>query len=240
MKIIHLAEINSTNDYVKKNILQLENLTAVYADRQTSGRGRLERKWVDFGDDNLFLTIFLKPNNMIDQSIYPNFTQLLSVVLCMVIEEEFNLIPKIKWPNDVLIDNKKIAGILAEGTVHGGEFLGLALGIGVNLNTNNEKLDKIDKPATSVFTEIGEIVDKELFLEKLLTKFCLMYDVFVCKGFPYIKTFYEKRAMFIGKNISVNVLGEVHEGIAEGITDMGALLLREKTDINTYYIGDIL
>ncbi len=239
MDIIRLKEINSTNDYVKQNIQALPNLTAVYADRQTSGRGRLERKWIDTGDDNLYLTIVLKPFKTINP-IYSNFTQYLSVILVMLLEEEYNLSPKIKWPNDVIINGKKVAGILAEGTTKGGEFLGLALGIGVNLNTTKEELSIIDKPATSIFNETCQYINKIEFLEKLLSKFCLLYDKFIVEGFPFIKKYYESRANFINKNITINVLGKLHSGIAEGISDDGSLLLKEDKTTSVYFIGDIL
>lgn len=238
-KLIHLEEINSTNDYVKQNISDLDNLTAVYTDRQTNGRGRLDRKWVDTGEDNLYMTIVLKPFNT-PHPIYQNFTQYLSVILALVLEEEYKLSPKIKWPNDVLVNDKKIAGILSEGSTKGNDFLGLALGIGVNLNTTHEQLSKIDKPATSIMAETGQRIDKNVFIEKLLTKFCLLYDRYVCEGFPFIKNDYENRANFLGKNINVNVLGKQHYGIAEGITDEGSLILNENNNINVLYIGDIL
>lgn len=141
--IIHLDEISSTNDYVKQNIQNLEDMSVIYTDRQTSGHGRLGRTWVDTGEENLFMTLVLKPFKDLNP-IYPNFTQYLSVILALVLEEEYNLKPQIKWPNDVLINGKKIAGILSEGTTKGTEFLGLALGLGVNLNTSVETLAKIE------------------------------------------------------------------------------------------------
>ena len=238
-KFIHLEEINSTNDYAKKHISELEDLTVIYADRQISGRGRLDRKWIDTGEDNLFLTIIVKPSEDLT-TVYQNFTQYLCVILCMLLEEEYYLSPKIKWPNDVLINGKKIAGILSEGTTKGDKFLGLALGIGVNLNTSKDNLAKIDKPATSLLVETGEKIDKKLFLEKLYSKFCLLYDRFVCEGFPYIKNEYLSRFVFLGKNLTINVLGELHNGVAEGITEDGSLILNENNNMKTYYIGDIL
>lgn len=239
MRLIHLREINSTNDYAKANMSDLSHLTAIYADRQTCGRGRLDRRWADFGEDNLFLTIVIKPSA--DQlSKVSNLTQYLSVVLCKLLEDEYKLSPSIKWPNDVLINGKKVAGILAEGTTQGGSFHGLALGIGVNLNTNEENLSKIDKPATSLFCEIGKNINKEYFLEKLLEKFCLLYDEFIIDGFPFIKKDYEQRAMFYGKEITINVLGELHHGVAQGVTDDGSLVLKENNNNEMYFIGDIL
>ena len=102
------------------------------------------------------------------------------------------------------------------------------------------KLDKIDKPATSLFNELGVNINKEIFLKKLLEKFCLLYDRFIIDGFPFIKTDYEQRAMFLGKNITVNVLGELHQGVAQGVTNEGSLVLKENNQEKIYYIGDIL
>ena len=239
MRIIHLEETESTNEYVKNNIRNLADNTVVYADKQTKGKGRLGRKWVDTGKENLYMTLVLKPFSVMNP-IYANFTQYLSVILSMVLEEEYNLKCEIKWPNDVLVNGKKIAGILSECTTQGVEFLGLALGIGVNLNTEQKVLDKIDKPAASVFTQTGIYVDRDVFLKKLLTKFFLYYDRFKDEGFLSVKSAYTSRAVFLGRNISINVLGQVHKGMADEITDNGSLGLIENNQKNIYFIGDIL
>lgn len=239
MNLVHLEEISSTNDYVKQNIQNLEDMSVVYANRQTNGHGRLGRTWVDTGDDNLFMTIVLKPFKDLNP-IYSNFTQYLSVILALVLEEEYNLSAQIKWPNDVLINGKKIAGILSEGTTKGDEFLGLALGLGVNLNTKPETLALIDKPATSIFAETGMKIDKEIFIKKLLNKFCLLYDSFIKNGFLSVKNLYVERAFFLGKDITINVLGELHSGTAENITDEGSLILNEDNNARVYLVGDIL
>ena len=239
MNLVHLEEISSTNDYVKQNIQNLEDMSVVYADRQTNGHGRLGRTWVDTGDDNLFMTLVLKPFKDLNP-IYSNFTQYLSVILALVLEEEYNLAAQIKWPNDVLINGKKIAGILSEGTTKGDEFLGLALGLGVNLNTKPETLALIDKPATSIFAETGMKIDKEIFIKKLLNKFCLLYDSFIKNGFLSVKNLYVERAFFLGKDITINVLGKLHLGTAENITDEGSLILNEDNNARVYLVGDIL
>ena len=132
LREIYIENIDSTNLWVKCNIDKLLDKTIVYATSQTQGRGRLQRSWVDLGEGNLFMTLVLKPSEKFDET-YANLTQYLSVTLCKVFEK-YGVIPEIKWPNDVLINGKKIAGILSEASVRGSEFKGLALGIGVNLN----------------------------------------------------------------------------------------------------------
>ena len=129
---------------------------------------------------------------------------------------------------------------MSESAIQGGEFKGIALGIGINLNTTQEELDKIDKPATSLSVILNREIDREKFLHALLEKFCLLYDNFLDEGFLSIKNDYVKRASFLNSEVKINVLGTVHSGRAVEITDNGALVLEKDNTMNTFYIGDIL
>lgn len=238
-KII-LEEVDSTNSYAKKNIGKISDRTAVIAKCQTSGRGRLNRSWVDLGDGNLFLSIVLKPSNSY-HDIYSNLTQYLSVVLCKVLEE-YGLQPQIKWPNDVLINNKKIAGILAETVMNANCLKGVILGIGVNLNSNQEDINNIpNKIATALNIEINKHVNIEEFTDKLLDKFFENYDEFINTGFSNIKDDYIKRNCFLNNEIKVQVFNRTEEGLAQEINNKGELILKNKNNQNvTLMIGDIL
>ena len=86
MNIIHLDEVNSTNLYAKQNLEILSDRTIVIADKQTNGRGRFDRTWIDLGEGNLFMTIILKPSSSFNE-VYANLTQYLSVVLVKILEE---------------------------------------------------------------------------------------------------------------------------------------------------------
>ena len=112
MNRFFLEEADSTNKYAKEHIEELEDKTVVYTYNQTSGRGRLNRKWSYGGKDNIYASIVLKPSCEM-KDVYSNLTQYLSVVLAQTFEE-YGVIPKIKWPNDIRINGKKISGILAE------------------------------------------------------------------------------------------------------------------------------
>ena len=153
MKFLYLDEVDSTNLFGKKNIDQLADKTVIVATRQTAGRGRLSRAWLDLGEGNLFVSIILKPSNKFDEK-FTNLTQFLSVVLCKVLEE-YGITPQIKWPNDVLINGKKIAGILSETVMQGANFKGLVLGVGVNITATQNDVEKItDKAVTSLSLEL--------------------------------------------------------------------------------------
>ena len=239
MNLFYLEEIDSTNKYAKEHIQNLSDKTVVYTFNQTNGRGRLERKWSYLGKDNIYASVVLKPSEEM-REVYSNLTQYLCVILAQTFEE-YGVEPKIKWPNDIQINSKKISGILAEGVIEKGKLEGLVLGFGINLNTKKELLDKINQPATSLNIETGEDIDKEIFLKKLLAKFCLMYDKFIETGFLLIKEEYLKRAGFLNKEISVKVFDRTVSGIAKDITDNGALRLIDKQNKeHILLIGDIL
>lgn len=239
MNLFYLEEIDSTNKYAKEHINDLSDKTVVYTYRQTNGRGRLERKWSYLGEDNIYASIILKPSEEMKE-VYSNLTQYLCVILAQTFEE-YGVIPKIKWPNDIQINSKKISGILAEGVIEHGKLEGLILGFGINLNTKKELLEQINQPATSLNIETGKIIDKEIFLKKLLERFCLMYDKFIEEGFILIKNEYIRRAGFLNKEINVKVFDNTISGIAKEITDNGALKLIDKQNKeHVLLIGDIL
>ena len=238
MELIFLEEVGSTNAYVKQHMSELSDSTVVYTSHQTDGRGRLSRKWIDTGENNIYMTFCLKPSCEF-QEIYSNLTQYLSVVLCKTLEK-YGVDSKIKWPNDVLVDGKKIAGILSETSMQGSSFKGIALGIGVNLNTSQTLLDSIDKPATSLAIILNKEIDREKFLKTLTDEFFLNYDRFLNTGFAMIRDFYLNHASFLNTDISVNVLGKIESGCAVDITQDGALVLEKDNIKNTLLIGDIL
>ena len=241
MKRLYLETVDSTNLWAKQHIAEIDNQTVVYTFNQTSGRGRLNRTWNNIGEDNIYATIVLKPSGSMKE-VYSNLTQYLCLVLAQTMEE-YNVTPKIKWPNDIQINGKKISGILAEGVGvnSDGNFLGIVLGFGVNLNTSKEILEQINQPATSLNIETGVNIDKNLFLKKVLDRFCLLYDRFIEEGFPLIKNEYIKRASFLNKNVSVKVFDNIVSGKATGLTDNGALKIVDNDNIEKILlIGDIL
>ena len=239
MNLFYLEEIDSTNKYAKEHIQDFSDKTVVYTYNQTNGRGRLERKWNYLGKDNIYASIILKPTNEMKE-VYSNLTQYLCVILAQTFEE-YGVIPKIKWPNDIQINSKKISGILAEGVIEHGKLEGLILGFGINLNTKKELLEQINQPATSLNIETGKIIDKEIFLKKLLERFCLMYDKFIEEGFILIRDEYIRRACFLNKEINVKVFDKTISGIAKDVTENGALKLIDKQNKeHVLLIGDIL
>lgn len=195
MNIISFEKLDSTNKYAKVNFETLADKTIIIADCQTSGYGQFQRAWVDAGGENVYMTFVLKPSEALQQE-HVNLTKILAEALCRLINEETGnrkqetdgmnakdyasmhpcIYASIKPPNDVLINGKKVCGILAESITKGGKLKGIALGVGINLNSSAEILKTIDQPATSVNLELGYELNKMEFIEKLIEHFFANYD----------------------------------------------------------------
>lgn len=239
MNTVYLERVESTNLFAKSNLHDLADCTVVHAKEQTAGRGRMQRKWVDLGEGNLFMSFVLKPSNSFNE-VYSNLTQYLSVVLCDLLDE-FGVSAEIKWPNDVQVNGKKIAGILSETVMQGSEFKGLVLGIGVNLNAEKSAVEAIpDKAVTSLNLETGSYINLDDFRYRLTDRFFAGYKEFLNTGFPMIKEKYARRACFLNREITVKVFNDDKKGVAKSITEKGELILANNNKEFVLTIGDIL
>ena len=238
--IVTLDEVHSTNSYALENMLFLDDKTVIYTSNQTSGRGRYNRKWICDNSDNIYASFVLKPNN-INNYPFPNLTQFLSVILSEILEKEFHLSPKIKWPNDILIDGYKISGILAETYTENNIIKGIVLGLGLNVNMPEKTLEQIDQKATSIYKLTGKNYDSEKLLRQICDLFFEKYDLFIKNGFLQIKEDYINRCFFLGKNIKISENGEKKEYFADSIDNDGFLSVKDSFgNISKIITGDVL
>jgi BirA family biotin operon repressor/biotin-[acetyl-CoA-carboxylase] ligase len=177
LNLIYFKTLDSTNKYSKKNLELLNNFDVIYTDNQTNGYGQWDRKWIDTGDKNIYMSIILKPKN-----INLDIVRYTAVCICNVLKK-YGVEPKIKEPNDILVSNKKIAGILAESITKGDVIKGVVVGIGINLNTDAEILSMINQPATSLNLEINRYIDKISFISDIMIEFEGNYVKFEEKKF---------------------------------------------------------
>lgn len=180
VNILHFEELGSTSVWARKNLQDLGDFSVVSADIQTMGHGQFERKWFSSSENggNVYISIVLKPENITHLNELTRFTSF----ICAKTIEQYGIEAQFKYPNDILINGKKIAGILAESVFIGNEFKGVIAGIGINLNLTADEAKNIDIPATSIFIETGKNVDKQEFIQKLLDKFKKEYDKFLENG----------------------------------------------------------
>ncbi len=238
--ILPLKKIDSTNRYAREKITALSDRQVILAERQTNGCGRLNRKWISNAPGNIYMSLVLKPyRDAVKAASLVNLTQYTALVICDVLTL-YGVKASIKWPNDVLVDGMKIAGILSESVIRGEQLTGFILGIGINLNMSREELKEIDRPAASLNLITGKPIDRDLFLEQLLKTFFSGYENYLESGFSFIrKSFIEKNA-FIGKHITVISLQNSFSGTAKDIDHEGALILATETGKEMHItLGDI-
>ena len=178
--IIHFDELNSTNEYGHTHLGELKNFDVVSCDFQSKGHGQFERYWFSSNKNggNIYISIILKPDNI---THLDELTKYIALIGAKTLES-YGLKPKFKYPNDILINGKKIAGFLAESEFLGSNFKGVIMGCGINLNLDNNELKNIDIPATSIFNETDKTVNKEEFLNLFLDNFKKEYDDFLLNG----------------------------------------------------------
>jgi BirA family transcriptional regulator, biotin operon repressor / biotin---[acetyl-CoA-carboxylase] ligase len=180
-KHIHFQTIDSTNTWAKlhNHEWSLDGLTLITAGTQTGGRGRFKRHWLSPPDVNIYATFcFWMECSFFSIGYVP---QLLALAAAHVLDDHgFNC--TLKWPNDVLLHGKKIAGILCE-VISEDNKKGIVCGIGLNVNMTPEELNTIDRPATSLFATSGNIFSVSAILESLQSKFGAYLQNFLIHGF---------------------------------------------------------
>lgn len=229
-KNLVLYEIaTSTNTLAKENC-DMPDGTVFVANEQTAGRGRLGRSW-NSGKDGIWFSVLLKPE-IIPESIQ-NITLVMAVAVKRVVGSS-----SIKWPNDIVLNSKKVCGILTEACFEGDKLKGIIVGIGVNVNTE-EFPDDLKNIATSVYLETGEKQSKSLFLAKLLEEIEKCYNLFLEKGFERFLEEYKKSCVTL--NHMVKICQNDREYIAEAtdITEKGELIVKHRDKTETISFGEV-
>jgi BirA family biotin operon repressor/biotin-[acetyl-CoA-carboxylase] ligase len=229
-KTIHFYEtIDSTNTKAYEFALKgAQEGEVVIAESQKRGRGRLGRQWFSPPLSNLYLSVILRPKIPPHQASL--ITLMAAVATADAIRKFSGLDPRIKWPNDVLLSNRKVAGLLNEIHSEMDRIHFVILGIGVNLNMDTSMVSKeIRSRATSLKREMGQTVSRKDFLKTLLEELETWYDVFLEEGGPMILKAWRERAQIQGKQVRVASFGETLSGVAIDVDSDGALILETET-----------
>ncbi len=218
---LHFETIGSTNTWAKlnANTFNPDKITCITADVQTAGRGRFNRVWISPKSKNILVTFFF---TLPKQSpILSHVGQILGLS-CAAILERQGFSPMIKWPNDILLEGKKVAGILAE-TVTLDHSMGVVVGIGVNVNMEKEPLDAIDQPATSLAVLTGRTFSVQELLEHLVHQFTADLAILKAKGFPPFHPHFDRLLAYKEKPVTCRVGSANTTGICKGVDKEGRL-----------------
>lgn len=199
--------------------------TVVLAETQTKGRGRLGRTWVSPPYRNLYLSVILRPGLPVSDA--PPIGLVAGLAVAETVREWTPQVA-IKWPNDVLVAGRKVAGILLEMEAEDGRVRFVILGVGVNLNSVADDFppDLRDK-AIGLCTAVGTPVDRGGFAARLLSRLEARYEVFLREGFAAIQPLWEGLSCLTGRHVHIDGGGERHAGVVTGIGADGTLRLRD-------------
>jgi BirA family transcriptional regulator, biotin operon repressor / biotin---[acetyl-CoA-carboxylase] ligase len=223
VNIIHLDTVDSTNLYARSHFREFSptEITCIYAETQTAGRGRWNRPWISPRSDNIYATFAFQ---LSATTLHlTSLAQLMTVSLARVLIQE-GLYPKIKWPNDVQLSGKKVSGVLCE-TRFVSERVEIFLGVGVNVNMTAEELAQIDQKATSLLEETGRIWNRNLLLEKLQRQFLVDLERFKKEGFAPFHAQMERLLAYRGESVHCFDGKKEWIGICHSLTKDGQLNL---------------
>jgi len=220
-------ELTSTNEIAKELALRgAKEGTVIVAETQTKGKGRLKRKWIS-PVGGVWFSIILRPRA--EPRYAPKLTLMASVAVAKTVSKLFPLKAEIKWPNDVLINRKKVCGILTEANTKGETLEFVVIGIGINANFNVDELPfSLRGSSTTLREELKREIDRESLLHALLEETESYYNLFTKAKFDAILTEWRTLAGFLGSYVEVGSHGEKIRGRAVDIDEDGALIVKLK------------
>ncbi len=237
----YFPELDSTNTYAR----QLAEAGAregeiVIAETQTQGRGRLGRRWQSPPFANLYFSVILRPQLPPAQA--PQITLTAAVALAETVAAFIAQPAAIKWPNDILVHGKKLAGILTEASCDAQRVHYVILGIGVNLNYRVAAMpDEIRAHATSIAELTGQSLHRESFLRRLIQGLDRCYGELEESGFALLAPRWEAHFGLRGKRVRVKLLDQIVTGRAIGIDREGALLIEDERGTRQRVLaGDVI
>lgn len=237
-KIIFMQEVNSTNDYAKQIALNEGEGTIVIAEKQTGGKGRMGRRWVSPPGTGIWMTLVLKPE-LHPSKVY-QITQAIAVAVAEAIWETCRLKAGIKWPNDIIVNGKKICGILTEMSAEPDLVYYIVVGIGINVNTGSEDIpDEIRDKASSLKVELGRDVSRKELLVHVAEHIEEVYKRFVSGGFGAIVYDCNRLSVVLDREVEVIGINCTYRGKALKIREDGVLLVETDHGIEEILSGDV-
>jgi len=236
----HFLQIGSTNDRAMELASQgAPHGTLVVAEEQTKGKGRLSRPWISAPSLGIYLSIILQSPLPLNEAHHA--TTVAAISLAEVLKSRYGLSAMIKWPNDILVGGRKLAGILTELQSDQDLIRFLVVGIGVNVNHGMEDLSgPFRYPATSVAMEAGHPVSRKQLLLFFLERFEDQYGVFLKEGFSVFLPRLTELSAVLGKSIRITSGNNELTGKALGFTEEGCLrILLDNGKDQVIWVGDI-
>ena len=238
-KIEIKEQTNSTNDDAKESLKNSSHLlSAHFAEQQSAGRGRNTRKWISPFGQNIYLSLAWQSNLSFED--IEGLSLAIGVEIAESLKNNTDEVIKIKWPNDLLINQKKLGGILVETSSGKKDSLEIIIGIGVNIFMKNEDAIKIDQDWTSLENYKNRSLDRNLIAANLLNNLVQLTRKFKAVGFGGYKEAFENRNALMNKDCEVLANGKVdYLGTVVGVNEKGELLIKRNNKILNLRYGEV-
>jgi len=232
----YFEEIDSTNIQAKRE--NYEDGTVIFAESQTAGKGRKNRKWISHKGLGLYFTIVLKPD--IEVNYLSHFSLLFNYSVFKVLQNYVNGEIKIKWPNDIYLNGKKIAGFLIESSIENNSISKLIVGAGINVNQSIKDFEEdIKKVATSLKIEDGKTFSRKGIFLGILQQIEKDYLKFMKEKCLDIKKI-EENLLWLNQDVMILEDGKpILSGKLIGLNEDGSLMLKTDKGLRLVYVGDL-
>jgi BirA family biotin operon repressor/biotin-[acetyl-CoA-carboxylase] ligase len=239
-KILFSHEVGSTNDWAKElALLGAEEGTVAIAKTQKAGHGRLGREWAS-PKGGLWFSVIFRPE--LEPAEASKLVFAAGLAVADVLHELYGLRVETKWPNDVLVNGRKVCGILAEMNTTGDKVNFVVIGVGINANFDAREAlpEELFKNATSLETTLDRSVQLDTLFRTVLERLECIYELFVEEDFAPVLTMWKKHATFLRRKVEVLSGTEKLVGLALDVEDDGGLTVKlEDGTVKHVLVGDV-
>jgi len=238
-RIKYYRSIDSTNTLAKELASDgVPDGTVVVSEQQTKGRGRMSRTWLSPPFKNLLFSVIFYPK--INTSLVFRLTMLASIAAVRAVKRVCKVDVKIKWPNDLYMNEKKVCGVLTEFSADHDSVHYAVVGMGLNVNFNTTKINEISGIATSLMSECGAKVSRLSLFIALLEEMDILYEKFLKTDGKGLEAEWNKYSMVLDRNVRIISGNEEKTGVAKGVNSSGHLILvNEKGEQEEIICGDL-
>ncbi len=240
-KILYLSETGSTNQEAKDLAEKgAPEGTVIIAERQVQGKGRRGRTWFSPPGEGIYCSLILRPKMTPTEA--SRITLMTAVVVADLLHSSLALPCRVKWPNDILVNGKKISGILTEASMEMDMLNYVVVGLGLNVNMSPQSFpEDLREKATSTLIETGHSYSRVKLLQAFLSGFEKLYETLLTQGFGPILGRWEETAEILGKRIQVDLLDQRVTGIVSAVDPDGALILQDDGgNLHRILSGDLI
>lgn len=239
MNIYLFDTLDSTNAWMLKQIRQGIDLPALcVANKQTAGRGRRGRQWVSESGRNIYMSLGVRIDRSISQLSALSLVCGLSLV--RVLRRLGVSGAGVKWPNDVLVKNQKIAGVLIESAILKPDVSALVIGVGLNIDMQGSVVENSATSWTDLQSELGKnLPDRDSLVREIAGTMQDLIGEYLAGGFGLLQDEWRQNDIFFGKEVMIEENAEIYRGVSQGVSNEGYLLLDTGPEIRLFHVGEI-